>query len=264
MERHSREEMEYALTTLGFFRGDVKKTAAFLQMAPALLDRWRREAERSESGPSEARIFAPGARPVPAAEVIDPQSGEVVFAAAGDVCEWARAAFMAENSPLYNSEHDHLVEAHVGVLWTNAPNAKNGNRVVGTAEIPTVNGSKWLKLRMEWQLRQWFGAVPDFLITLDAVYAAAASDALFCALVEHELLHCGQAKDEFGQPRFTREGAPVLTIRGHDCEEFVSIVARYGAGNAAGSTLALVEAARRGPAIAEADIARMCGTCVRA
>ncbi|MQV21573.1 hypothetical protein GHK65_14775 [Sinorhizobium meliloti] len=60
------------------------------------------------------------------------------------------------------------------------------------------------------QVKQWFGFVPDFIITLDAEYCRAS-------------------------------GAPVFTIRGHNVEEFVGVVRRYGA-NAAG-VRAIVDAA---------------------
>ena len=60
-------------------------------------------------------------------------------------------------------------------------------------------------------------------------------------------------------PKFTQDGRPSFAIRGHDVEEFVGVVARYGA-TAAGVS-EMVEAASRGPTIALADIAGVCGTC---
>ena len=109
------------------------------------------------------------------------------------------------------------------------------------------------------QLIGWFGTVPDFVLTFDASYCAECSDAEFMALVEHELYHCGQERDIYGLPKFTRFGTPKFTMRGHDVEEFVGVVRRYGA-DAAGVS-AMVEAANAGPEIARVDIARACGTC---
>jgi hypothetical protein len=86
-------------------------------------------------------------------------------------------------------------------------------------------------------------------------------DASFCALVEHELYHCGQQRNEFGGPKFNSMGLPIFGINGHDVEEFVGIVRRYGVGAAAGQTLALVEAAQRGPEISKATITAACGSC---
>jgi len=48
--------------------------------------------------------------------------------------------------------------------------------------------------------------------------------------LEHELYHIVQSVDEFGAPKFNRDtGMPTLTLRGHDVEEFVGVVRRYGA-----------------------------------
>ena len=70
-------------------------------------------------------------------------------------------------------------------------------------------------------------------------------------------------KDEFGAPKFNQQtGRPSFTMRGHDVEEFVGVVRRYGA--EATGVRALVDAANAGPEIAAADIAQCCGTCLRA
>lgn len=179
-----------------------------------------------------------------------------------DLVAWMRATFIVEGAPLLNEEHAHLRDASLGALWCCEPNESKGNAVVGLCEETTFIGNRWAKSRFYQQLRGWFGEIPDFLITLDAGYADQCSDAAFCALVEHELLHAGQKKDAWGAPRFSKTtGKPVFGIRGHDVEEFVSIVERYGVGNAAGRTAALVSAASRPPIICEADIVGACGTC---
>jgi hypothetical protein len=49
----------------------------------------------------------------------------------------------------------------------------------------------------------------------------SCDDATFCALVEHELSHGGQERDEFGMPRFNNPPARQRLVRGHDMEEFV-------------------------------------------
>ena len=183
---------------------------------------------------------------------------------AAELEAWARPTFIDEDAPLVNEEHAHLREASLGFLWCAVSNARGGNAVVGQAEIPTIQGGRWAKVRFEQQIVGWFGREPDFLVTLDAGFADQADDATFCALVEHELYHCGQAKDAWGAPRFSKQtGRPIFTMRGHDVEEFVGIVARYGAGAAAGKTMALVEAASRPPLICSAEIAGVCGTCGR-
>lgn len=183
-------------------------------------------------------------------------------APAPELHDWARATFIDEAAPLVNEEHAHLREARLGFLWTSAPNAKQGNRVVGLTEECKFLGNRWAKVRFEQQVAGWFGdPLPHFLLTFDAGFAEEASDAAFCALVEHELLHCGQERDGFGCPKFTKDGEPRLAMRGHDVEEFVSVVRRYGVGAAAGRTADLVEAARATPLICAADVAGVCGTC---
>lgn len=65
--------------------------------------------------------------------------------------------------------------------------------------------------------------------------------------------------DEFGEPRFTRDGNPIWRVIAHDVEEFVDVVARYGAD--ATDTRALVSAANAGPSVGAAAMQMACGTC---
>lgn len=182
---------------------------------------------------------------------------------APDLEEWIRTTFIAEGAPLENPHHAHLQQASIGCLWATSPNKRHMQRVVGQAEIPAFRGNAWSKSRQEQQIIEWFGAVPDFVLTFDAAHAAEVDDATFCALIEHELCHCAPVLDEFGAPKFGQDGRPKFGIRGHDVEEFVTVVERYGASAAAGRTLDLVAAAQRGPTIAPALIAHTCGTCGR-
>lgn len=201
-------------------------------------------------------------RPSPPSAILEP-TGSASFVPAPELAEWARSTFIAEDAPLANEDHRHLDAAEVGFLWTNVRNSRQMRTVVGQAELGQPRGSmgKWPKARAEQQIEAWFGTVPDFLITIDAHYASQCNDASFCALVEHELYHCGQERDEFGGPKFTQDGRPKFAMRGHDVEEFVGIVRRYGVGAAAGDTFALVEAAKAGPQIARATIHGACATC---
>lgn len=197
-------------------------------------------------------------RPMPPIDVLQPVPEQ--FVPAEDVREWLFDTFIAEDGELANADHAHLADADIGVLWTNCDNARNMRVVLGQAELmPPMAMGKWQRARAVAQIEEWFGGLPDFLITLFAPAAASMSDAQFCALVEHELYHCAQERDQYGAPKFTREGAPKFAIRGHDVEEFVGVVARYGAG--AAGVQAMVDAANRAPLIAAADIAGACGTC---
>jgi hypothetical protein len=176
------------------------------------------------------------------------------------VATWLRDTFVTEGSPLYNEDHKHLAFAAIGVLWTNVANSGQQRTVLATAEMPTPKGARWTIARAKYQLAQWFGDVPDFVITLSAPLLSDVDDATFCAVLEHELYHCSQARNEFGAPKWHLDGSPVFGIRGHDVEEFVSIVARYGAG--ATRVGALVQAAQQRPLVQAASIVGACGTCI--
>ncbi|WP_313522550.1 putative metallopeptidase [Shinella sp.] len=198
-----------------------------------------------------------------------PQPPESIFGVDGshftpalDLTEWVQVTFLDEASPVANPEHAHLVDAHIGCLWAAVENTRKGKRVIGQCETGTPQGAmgKWAKARVEQQITEWFGSVPDFIITLDANYCAACGDAEFMALVEHELYHAAQDVDSFGAPKFNSQtGRPVFTIRGHDVEQFIGVVRRYGA-DAAG-VRELVDAANRPPEVARAHIEHACGTC---
>lgn len=199
------------------------------------------------------------ARPKPPPEMFDTDGKE--FMPAPDVFDWAYRLFISAHGELSNPDHQHLADAKIGFVWTTVHAVRHMNQIAGQAEMVRFQGSKWSKRRQEQQLEEWFGALPDFMITLDAGYASQCDDVSFCALVEHELYHCGQERDIYGAPKFNSMGLPVFGLRGHDVEEFVGIVRRYGVGAAAGSTLALVEAAQRTPEIAKAKVSAACGSC---
>ena len=183
------------------------------------------------------------------------------FVPAPDLIAWATDTFIRKDSPLHNPDHAHLEYATLGVLWTNVANARNGRAIVGQCEMGMPRGTmgRWSRARAERQILDWFGSVPDFILTFDASYAMQAKDPEFCALIEHELYHAGQDRDPFGAPKFTQDGRPVFGIRGHDIEEFIGVVARYGA-NASG-VQEMVKAAKQRAQIAEVRISQACGTC---
>lgn len=200
------------------------------------------------------------ARPRPPESMIGPQGK--AFVPADGMAEWVEVTLFSDSSPIANPEHEHLAEAHIGYLWSAVENTRKGKRVVGQCETGSPQGAmgKWAKARAEQQITEWFGAVPDFIITLDAEFCAQCGDAEFMALIEHELYHAAQDVDTFGMPKFSREtGRPIFTIRGHDVEQFVGVVRRYGA-DAAG-VRAMVDAANRTPEVARAHIEHACGTC---
>lgn len=182
------------------------------------------------------------------------------FVPAPDLVEWLTATFIEDGAELMNGDHAHLRQARLGALWTNCPNARHGRPILATCETGDARAmGKWAKAKAEQQMVEWFGEIPDFILTFSAGYADSCSDAAFCAVVEHELYHAGQERDEFGQPKFTQAGRPKFGIRGHDIEEFSGVVRRYGV---IGEDMRkLVEAAQSRPEISDEQVAQACGTC---
>lgn len=182
------------------------------------------------------------------------------FYPSSELADWLRAVFIAPGGPLQNERYDHLQYADIACLWTWVPNSRNMRGIAAQAELmPPMAMGKWQRARAEYQIELWFGAMPDFLITFDAGFASMVDDATFCSLVEHELHHCGQERDAYGAPKFTQDGKPKFAIQGHDVEEFVGVVERYGA--TATHLEAMKAALNAKPAIGQASIAAACGTC---
>lgn len=198
-------------------------------------------------------------RPQPPADIFEISGAS--FVPSSDLEGWARQTFIEPDAELANEEHFHLNQARIGFVWTTTANARAGNRIVGQCELmPPMAMGRWQKARAEQQIEEWFGYVPDFLITLDASYAVQCDDIAFMSLVEHELYHAGQEQGPFG-PKFRKSGLPAFAIRGHDLQEFVSIARRYGVDACAGAAREFVEAANRPPEIAPTRVAQACGTC---
>lgn len=201
-------------------------------------------------------------RPYPPAallELSELSSFGVRLTPAPEVWQWLQAEILADTGSIHNEEHAHLIDADIRVMWASAAITKKGRTVVGQAEQVAFRAGGWQKARMEQQMLDWFGEVPAYIITLAADYCADCSDADFCALVEHELYHIAQATDQYGAPKFTQEGLPKLEMRGHDVEEFVGVVRRYGA---SAQVQELVDAANNPAEAGKLNISRACGTCL--
>ncbi len=179
---------------------------------------------------------------------------------APEIALWVQNTILAEDGALHNPDHVHLLDADVEFMWASSAFTRKGRTVVGQAEQVMFRAGGWQKARQEQQMREWFGRVPEFIITLAAGYCAQCSDAEFCALVEHELYHIAHDTDEFGAPKFDKTfGTPKLILRGHDVEEFIGVVRRYGASP---EVARMVEATKHSPEVANINIARACGTCL--
>jgi hypothetical protein len=183
------------------------------------------------------------------------------FIPAEGVYDFAQEVLVKDDAVLRNEDHAHLLHANIAFLWAGGGFEKQQRYVIGQTEQLTFRCGPWQKRRQEQQFLQWFGYVPDFVITLDAMYCATCSNLEFMALLEHEMYHVGQEKNEFGAPKFHRDsGLPKLCIRGHDVEEFVGVVRRYGPSFEVDQ---MVQAAQKKPELSTASIAHACGTCLR-
>lgn len=121
-------------------------------------------------------------------------------------------------------------EPVIHFLFKTMPTVRQGRQILGTVYEPMVQGQ--LRPLFDWMLSRLFDDMPDFLIVLDLDWWDSASAQEREILVFHEMCHIAQAEDKDGIPKFDREtGAPCWTLRGHDVEEFVDVVARYGAWN---------------------------------
>jgi len=201
-------------------------------------------------------------RPLPPAsllELSELSSFDIRLTPAPEVWDWIQAEILADTGSIHNPDHAHLIDADIGILWASAHFEKQGRTVLGQAEQVAFRAGGWQKARMEQQMHDWFGYVPAYIITLAADYCVQCSDLEFCALVEHELFHIAHSTDKYGAPAFTEDGMPKLKMRGHDVEEFVGVVRRYGASP---EVQELVDAANKPAEVGRLNISRACGTCL--
>ncbi|MDT7074211.1 putative metallopeptidase [Citrobacter amalonaticus] len=199
-------------------------------------------------------------RPMPSPAFIEELAPYIRLAPADGVWQWVQEQIIADSGHLHNPDHAHLADADIAFMWAATAFTKKGRTVLGQAEEVMMRAGGWQKARMEQQMHEWFGHKPDFIITLAGDFCLQCSDIEFCALVEHELYHIAQETDEYGSPKFYRDsGLPKLCMRGHDVEEFVGVVRRYGA---SADVQELVDAANQPAEVAHLNIARACGTCM--
>lgn len=185
---------------------------------------------------------------------------------APELVDFMHETVLNETSFLFNLEHIHLTRAEIGFLFSSTANTRMGKQIIGTCEILTFRCGKWQKARQEQQIYEWFGYLPDFLITFDANFWLAQLEAgkpeNILSLFEHELYHAGQARDMFGMPKFSRDtGKPMFALAPHSIEEHTGVVRRYGAAASGQDTVDFVEAAMMQPEIAPAQLKGLCGVC---
>lgn len=207
-------------------------------------------------------------RPFPPTELIDQAEEEEALrlAPAPDLKEWVIANYLTVDAELYNPDHDHIAELlhdndeFLAFVWASQACTVKKQMVLGQCEKVMFNVGGWRKARQEQQMRDWFGFVPVYLITIDASFCEQTSDREFCALIEHELYHIGVERDDDGEIVYSdMTGLPKHYLAGHDVEEFIGVVKRHGVSE---NVKRLVEVAKQAPFVNDLSITRCCGTCV--
>lgn len=158
---------------------------------------------------------------------------EPLFVPDPDLALWVKKWFFHEDSPLLIEDHVDVMEASIGFVWTNAENKRQGRLVAGTAQLgkPGRNVQDgWTRAAIEFQRREWFGELPDLLVTLSAPYCARCESHQVLALIDHELSHFEPKLDKDGEPVVDEEtGRMTYRMVGHDTEEFDAVIRRFGA-----------------------------------
>jgi len=207
-------------------------------------------------------------RPFPPTDFIDQADEEeaIRIVPASDLKNWVVANFLTLGGPLHNPDHDHLAEmlhdneGFLAFAWASTAYTRAKRMVLGQCEKVMFQQGGWKKARQEQQMRDWFGFVPIYLITIDASFCEKANDNEFCALFEHELYHIGVERDSDGEIIYSdHTGLPKHYLAGHDVEEFIGVVKRWGAND---SVKRLVEIAKNPPFVSDLDISKCCGNCV--
>lgn len=207
-------------------------------------------------------------RPFPPTALLDRAEAEetICLAPAPDLKEWVMKNFLTLSGPLHNPDHDHIAEllddreSFLAFAWASSAFKSKQAFVLGQCEKVMFNQGGWKKVRQEQQMRDWFGYVPTYLITIDASFCDEANDSEFCALIEHELYHIGVMRDDDGEIIYSdHTDLPKHYLAGHDVEEFIGVVKRWGPSE---SVKRLVEVAKNPPFVSERDISKCCGNCV--
>ncbi|AYO54185.1 putative metallopeptidase [Acinetobacter wuhouensis] len=207
-------------------------------------------------------------RPFPPTDFIDQAEEEEVIrlAPAPDLKEWVVANWLTVGGHLHNPDHDHIAEllhddeTFLAFAWASSAAVAKKRMVLGQCEKVMINVGGWKKARQEQQMRDWFGFVPVYLITVDASFCENSNDVEFCRLIEHELYHIGVERDEDGEPICSDvTGLPKHYLAGHDVEVFFGETKRWGAD---ANVKRLLEIAKNAPFVSEKSISACCGNCV--
>ena len=207
-------------------------------------------------------------RPFPPTELIDQAEEEdaIRLAPAQELLAWVKDNYLTMGGQLHNPDHDHIAELihdneeFLAFAWASSAAMAKKRMVLGQCEKVMFNQGGWKKARQEQQMRDWFGFVPRYLITIDAAFCEQTSDREFCRLIEHELYHIGVERDEDGEIIYSdMTGLPKHYLAGHDVEVFFGEIRQHGIDS---SVQRLLDIAKNAPFVSETNIAACCGNCV--
>lgn len=109
-------------------------------------------------------------RPMPPLEM--EALSHLCISPAEDVWTWITDEILSDTGSIHNEDHAHLLGADIRVMWASSSFEKQGRTVLGQVEQVAFRAGGWQKARMEQQMRDWFGEVPSFIVTLAADYCA--------------------------------------------------------------------------------------------
>lgn len=207
-------------------------------------------------------------RPFPPTDLLDQAEQEeaIRLAPAPELKEWVVKNWLTVGGELHNPDHDHIAELlhdneqFLAFAWASSAAVAKKRMVLGQCEKVMFNQGGWKKARQEQQMRDWYGFVPQYLITIDATYCEQANDRDFCRLIEHELYHIGVERDEDGEVIYSdHTGLPKHYLAGHDVEVFFGEIRQHGVDS---SVQRLLDIAKNAPFASETNIAACCGNCV--
>ncbi|TPT74479.1 putative metallopeptidase, partial [Acinetobacter baumannii] len=116
--------------------------------------------------------------PFPPTDFIDQADEEeaIRIVPASDLKNWVVANFLTLGGPLHNPDHDHIAEmlhdneGFLASAWASTAYTRTKRMVLGQCEKVMFQQGGWKKARQEQQMRDWFGFVPIYLITIDASF----------------------------------------------------------------------------------------------
>lgn len=112
---------------------------------------------------------------------------------------------IAEN--LISEAHEHLADARIAYLFTQAKPVSRGRLVLAKASRPSAVAA-YLSASAK-------VGPTDFVVVFSEPYWNELSEKARAALVDHELCHFGRDEGEW-------------VVYGHDLEEFASVIRRHG------------------------------------